>query len=73
MLSIGCDWHSDQALGLTDEDKERLDELHLRKIDMCDEVLILNCGGYVGLSTRNEVAYARAHGKHIRWLEEGVL
>lgn len=49
--------------------KARLDELHLRKIDLADEVLVLNVGGYVGPSTRREVEYARVHGKALRWLE----
>ncbi len=70
VLSIGCEWHGDQALGLTEADKERLDELHLRKIDLADEILVLNVGDYIGLSTRNEIAYAKQHGKRIRYLEE---
>lgn len=49
--------------------KQALDQLHLRKIDLADEVLILNVGGYVGSSTRSELAYAIAHGKPVRWLE----
>lgn len=49
--------------------KERLDELHLRKIDLADEVLILNLGGYIGESTGRELAYAKAHGKRVRFLE----
>ena len=69
VLSIGCDFKSDDALGLTEQDKQRLDELHLRKIDLCDEVLVLNVDGYVGASTRNEIKYAAYHGKRIRWLE----
>ena len=69
VLSVGCDTKSDDGLGLTAEDKARLDELHLRKIDLADEVLILNVGGYVGESTRRELAYAQGHGKLIRWLE----
>lgn len=51
------------------EQKQRLDELHFRKIDMADEVLILNVGGYIGESTRNEIEYAQAHGKEVSWLE----
>jgi len=69
VLSIGCDFKSDDALGLTDADKERLDELHLRKIDLADEVLILNVGGYIGKSTRNELNYAVKNKKRIRYLE----
>lgn len=44
VLTIGCDTKSDAALGLPPDTKARLDELHLRKIDLADEVLILNVG-----------------------------
>jgi len=46
-----------------------LDELHKRKIDIADEILVLNVGGYIGESTRGEIAYAQAHGIPIRYLE----
>lgn len=49
--------------------KERLDELHKRKIDLADEVLVLNVGGYIGDSTRSEIDYAEKAGKPIRYLE----
>lgn len=73
VLSIGCDFKSDTDLliagQLTEADKQRLDELHLRKIDLADEVLILNVDGYIGESTAREISYAQTHGKHIRYLE----
>lgn len=75
VLSIGCDMRSDAEIfadNTPDEVesiKANLDELHLRKIDLADEVLILNVGGYVGESTRREWAYAVKQGKHIRWHE----
>ncbi len=69
VLTIGCDMRSDEALHLTDQDKQRLDELHKRKVDLADEILVLNVGGYVGASTASEIDYARAHNKRIRWLE----
>jgi hypothetical protein len=50
--------------------KEHFDELHLRKIDLADEVLVVNIGGYIGESTTNEIRYARAHGKPVRFLED---
>lgn len=50
-------------------DKKALDELHLDKIDLADEVLILNVGGYVGESTQREVLHAKSKFKTIRWLE----
>ena len=72
-LTIGCDFKSDADLllagELTEDDKRRMDHLHLRKIDLADEVLVLNVGGYIGESTRNEIAYAKRVGKRIRYLE----
>lgn len=74
VLSIGCDFKSDTDLllagDLTEADKARLDELHLRKIDLADEILVLNVGGYIGESTSREIAYAKMVGKRIRYLEE---
>ena len=68
VLSIGCDFKSDDAQGLEPEAKERLDELHKRKIDLADEILVLNIGGYIGESTRSEIDYTIAHGKPVRYL-----
>ena len=59
--------HVGEAMG--EEVKIMLDELHKRKIDLADEVLILNVGGYIGESTRSELEYAEKHGKVIRFLE----
>jgi len=70
VLSIGCDTKSDQGLNLTEDVKIKLDELHKRKIDLADEVLILNVGDYIGESTRSELNYAKEHNKIIRFLEE---
>lgn len=49
--------------------KEIIDALYLHKVEMAAEVRVLNVGGYVGESTRNELAHARKHGKVITWLE----
>jgi hypothetical protein len=47
---------------VTAAQKVVLDALHLRKIDLADRVLVVDPGGYVGESTRREIAYARATG-----------
>ncbi len=47
----------------------QMDELHKRKIDLCDYVLVLNVGGYIGQSTRSEINYAHEHGKPVKYLE----
>lgn len=74
VLSVGVIIHSDENLlasgAITEEDKDRLDELHLRKIDMSDELLVLNVNGYIGDSTRAEIVYARRMNVPIRYLEE---
>ncbi len=49
--------------------KPMLDELHLRKIDLSDEVFIVNVDGYIGESTRNEINYAESQGKPVEYLE----
>lgn len=49
--------------------KEIVDEVHLRKIDLADEVHILNIGGYIGESTQNELNYAKEKGKIIHFSE----
>lgn len=75
VLSIGCDMRSDTEIfgQLPAQElaaiKAKLDELHLRKIDLADEVLVLNVGGYIGQSTAREIAYAAQHGKRLRWWE----
>ncbi len=75
VLTIGCNMKSDTEifghLGQDEFDaiKGRLDQLHFRKIEMADEVLILNVGGYIGESTSNEIAHAKSQGKPIRYLE----
>lgn len=58
------------APDLSDETKAMLDELHKRKIDIADEILVINPGGYIGTSTRGEIEYATAHGKPVRYLVE---
>ncbi len=70
VLTVGCDTKSDAMLGLAPDVKEMLDELHKRKIDLADEIFVLNVGGYIGTSTASEIVYARAHGKRVRFLEE---
>lgn len=50
--------------------KPRLDELHLRKIDLSDSIFVLNVGGYVGESTRREIEYAKSVGVVVEYLEE---
>ncbi len=73
VLTVGCFPHTDQ--GAAPEDvlgeavKAELDALHKRKIDLADDVFVLNVGGYIGSSTRSEIDYALATGKPVAYLE----
>ena len=46
-----------------------LDEMHKQKIDMSDEIYVINVGGYIGESTKSEIEYAKRKGKKISYLE----
>lgn len=54
---------------LTEAEKVALDELHLRKIDLSDEICVINVGGYIGESTRREIEYAERIGVTVDYLE----
>ena len=51
------------------EMKEMLDEMHRQKIDMSDEVFVINLNGYIGESTKSEIEYAISKGKNVSYLE----
>lgn len=67
------DWYfkgRDRAhIGEQEGVKEIVDRAYLRKIDLADEILVLNVGGYIGESTRNEINYALETGKPVLYLE----
>ena len=46
-----------------------LADMHKRKIDMADEIFVINVGGYIGESTRGEIVYAKSQGIAVRYLE----
>lgn len=76
VISVGLFGHSgDEEVwdgmdeGTLSKTKEMLDDMHKRKIDMADEIFVINKNGYIGDSTKSEIEYAIAHGKGIRYLE----
>ena len=50
-----------------------LNNMHKRKIDMADEIFVINVGGYIGNSTRSEIEYAEAHDKKVNYLTDNNL
>lgn len=70
VISVGLFGHSGDDEVWTEGTKEMLDDMHKRKIDMADEIYVINVGSYIGSSTRSEIEYARSRGKVIKYLEE---
>jgi len=71
VLSVGvckhAEHHGGEALG--QDVADMLDELHFRKIDLADQVFVLNIDGYIGDSTRKEIEYAEKIGKPVIYKE----
>ena len=79
VISVGLFGHSgdnevwkNMDEGTLTKTKEMLDDMHKRKIDMADEIFVINVGGYIGNSTRSEIEYATKTGKTVRYLEENT-
>ena len=70
VISVGLFGHSGDDVVWTEGVKDMLDRQHLAKIDLADEIFVINVGGYIGDSTRREIAYAEFKGKSIAYLEE---
>lgn len=76
VISVGLFGHSGDSEvwesmdeGTLTKTKAMLDDMHKAKIDMADEIYVINVGGYIGHSTRSEIEYALQHGKKVNYLE----
>ena len=69
VITVGLFGHSGDDVVWTEGVKDMLDRQHLAKIDLADEIFVINVGGYIGDSTRREIAYAEYKGKSITYLE----
>ena len=69
VISVGLFGHSGDDEVWAPGTKEMLDDMHKRKIDMADEIYVINVGGYIGESTRSEIEYAKKSGRGVRYLE----
>ena len=74
VLSLGLFGHSGDTEvwegmdeGTITKTKMMLDDIHKRKIDMSDEIFVINVNDYIGDSTKNEIKYAKANGKKVSY------
>ena len=77
VISVGLFGHSgdnevweNMDEGSLTKTKEMLDDMHKRKIDMSDEIFVINVNGNIGESTKSEIKYAQETGKKINYLED---
>ena len=77
VISVGLFGHSGDSEvwenmdeGTLTATKAMLDDMHKAKIDMADEIYVINVGRYIGSSTRSEIEYALSTGKAVHYLEE---
>ena len=77
VISVGLFGHSGDSEvwenmdeGTLTKTKEMLDDMHKRKIDMSDEIFVINVNGYIGDSTKSEIEYAIKTGKKVNYLED---
>lgn len=77
VISVGLFGHSGDSEvwenmdeGTLTKTKEMLDDIHKRKIDMADEIFVINVNGYIGDSTKSEIEYAIKTGKKVNYLED---
>lgn len=68
VISVGVFGHSGDDEELSEEVKQMLDDMHKRKIDMADEIFVINVNGYIGNSTKSEIKYAEDTGKAVKYL-----
>ena len=80
VISVGLFGHSGDSEvwenmdeGTLTKTKEMLDDMHKRKIDMADEIFVINVGGYIGDSTKSEIVYAISTNKKVNYLEPNKI
>ena len=68
VISVGLFGHSGDTEVWLKETKIMLDDMHKRKIDLADEIFVINVGGYIGESTKSEIEYAIKTNKAVKYL-----
>ena len=69
VISVGIYQHTDieDRNRMTPTIKEMQDDMHKCKIDMSDEIYVIDVDGYIGDSTRSQIEYAKACGKKVHY------
>lgn len=72
VLSLGF-FEQSEGIKITEEQAELFEQMHYEKINMSDEIFVIDVNGYIGNSTRKEIEYAKLHGKLIRYYSQSDI
>ena len=75
-LNLLPSWYPDCPLDHLAEHEgcaNEMDELHLRKIDLADEIFVVDWDNYIGDSTSKEIKYAEKNDKRIRYFTHDII
>lgn len=70
ILTVGLFGHSGDNEVWNEGVKEMMDDMHKRRIDLSDEIFVINKDGYIGESTRSEIEYAIKTNKPVVYMEK---
>ena len=70
VLTVGLFGHCGDTEVWQEGVKEMMDDMHKRRIDMSDEIFVINKNGYIGTSTKSEIEYAIKTGKKVTYMEK---
>ncbi len=69
VISLGF-FEQSEGIDITEEQVKLFEKIHLKKIDLSNEIYVIDVNGYIGESTRNEIIYAKQTGKAVSYYSE---
>ncbi|MCD8508631.1 MAG: hypothetical protein LRY73_01100 [Bacillus sp. (in: Bacteria)] len=66
VISVGF-FEQSEGIEITEEQEKLFEAIHRKKIDLSDEIVVIDVNGYIGSSTRKEIEYATGKGKGISY------
>lgn len=72
VISLGF-FEKSEGIEITKKQEELFAKIHLRKIDLADEIYVIDVNGYIGDSTRKEIEYAKQKGKSVSYFSQSEI
>lgn len=65
-----CFFEKSEGIEITDEQAALFGKIHFRKIDLSDEIFVMDVNGYIGESTKKEIEYASQNNKGVNYYSQ---